>query len=84
MPERLFGVFLRPSPVPQPGRTDTAALPTPSLPMYFIHSFEQPFCTNPRCRCQSQRQEVIKLFVQLIEGKLLLEQAQPLLAERTV
>jgi hypothetical protein len=49
--------------------------PVPSIPMYYFHSFEQPFCTNPLCQCQLNRQAVIKLFVQIIEGKLELEQA---------
>lgn len=82
MHEHLFGVSLHPSPAPQ--RTDTVAPPTPSIPVYYVHSFEQPFCNNPLCLCQVQRREVVKLFVQLVEGKLLLEQAQSLLTERTV
>ena len=49
--------------------------PRSSIPVVYFHSFEQPFCANPLCRCQLNRQAVIKLFVQIIEGKLELEQA---------
>lgn len=84
MSEHLFGVSLRPSPVPKHCRTDTATPTTPSLPVYVIHSFEQPFCPHPLCQCQAYKQEAGKLFVQIVEGKLLLEQAQGLLAGRTV
>ena len=56
----------------------------PSLPVHVIHSFEQPFCHHPRCHCQARRQEAEKLFVQIVEGKLLLTQAQSLLAVRRV
>lgn len=49
-----------------------------SIPMYYFHSFEQPFCTNSLCRCQLNRQTVIRLFVQIIEGKLELEKASNL------
>lgn len=54
------------------------------LPIYYIHSFEQPFCSNPLCLCQLHRRETVKLFVQLVEGKLLLEHAQSFAAERAV
>jgi hypothetical protein len=57
--------------------------PVPSIPIYYIHSLEQPFCTNPLCQCQSNRQAAIKLFVQIVEGKLELEKAADLI-ERTV
>ena len=58
--------------------------PGSSMPMYYLHSFEQPFCANPLCLCQLHKGETVQVFTHLIEGKLLLEQAQPLLAERTV
>ena len=63
---------------------DLVKLSDSPIPVYYIHSFEQPFCDNPLCFCQLQRQETVKLFVQVIEGKLLLEHAQSLLAERMV
>ena len=55
--------------------TDDAVSRDLVVPIFYIHSFEQPFCTDPMCYCQLHRQAVIKLFVQIIEGKLELEQA---------
>ena len=57
--------------------------PVAPIPMYYFHSFEQPFCTNLLCHCQRNRQAVVKLFVQIIEGKLELEKASEL-SGRTV
>jgi hypothetical protein len=57
--------------------------PISPIPIYYIHSFEQPFCKNQCCPCQLNRQATIKLFTQIIEGKLALEKAADL-SERTV
>lgn len=80
MPEHLFGVLLRQYPVPQQRVTDTVA-PIPCVPVYFIHSFEQPFCPDTHCKCQAHRQEVVALFVTIIEGQVELEPAAALFAE---
>ena len=55
----------------------------PSIPVYYIHSFEQPFCRNTLCPCQLNRQGTIQLFTQIIEGKVELEKASDL-SGRTV
>ena len=81
MPEHLFGVSLRPYPVPHQRLTDTVAPPTSSVPVYFIHSFEQPFCADARCTCHAQQQEAMRLFVTIIEGHVQLEQAAALRIE---
>jgi hypothetical protein len=81
MPEHLFGVSLRPCAVTRQGVTDTAAPPTSCVPSYYIHSFEQPFCADARCACHTQQQEVVRLFVTIIEGRMQLEPAAALLAE---
>jgi hypothetical protein len=78
MPETLFGVSLRQYPVPQQVVTDTV-IPILVVPVYFIHSFEQPFCTEASCTCQRHRQEVVKLFVQIIEGHVELKQTATLI-----
>ena len=58
---------------------------SPSMPpVYYIHSFERPFCNNPLCLCQLRQKETVKLFVGLVEGKLELAKADTLLSERTV
>lgn len=62
---------------------DYSVLAVPVVPIYFIHSFEQPFCINPLCPCQQHKPAVLLLFTQLIEGKLELEKAADL-SERTV
>jgi hypothetical protein len=45
------------------------------------HSFEQPFCADIRCTCQAHRQEVVRLFVTILEGRTELEPAAALLTE---
>ena len=65
------------------GSNQLSLSPT-SPPVYYIHSFEQPFCNDPLCLCQMRQREIVKLFVQLIEGKLELAKAQDLLPERVV
>lgn len=80
MPESLFGVALHLLAVPQQSVMDTAAPATSPVPVYYFHSFGQPFCANVGCPCQAHQQEVVKLFVLLIEGRLDLEPAATLLA----
>ena len=79
MPDHLFDVSLRQYPVSLERVTDTVA-PIPSVPLYFIHSFEQPFCADACCTCHAQQQEVLQLFVKIIEGYVELEPATALLA----
>ena len=50
--------------------------PWKPLPVFYIHSFEKPFCENPLCTCQWHRKEVHQLFVQIVEGKFELEKAK--------
>ena len=57
-----------------PRRTDTANPDLP-VPLYFFHSFEQPFCQNPRCKCQWQQQEVRRLLGSIAEGVMTLREA---------
>ena len=49
--------------------------PCSSVPVLYIHSFEQPFCHNQCCLCQRTKQQATGLFVQIIEGKLELDYA---------
>lgn len=79
MTEYLFGVSLRASSVLRQGCTDTVASPALPIPVYFIHSFEQPFCHRATCPCHTCQQEVVKLFVSIIEGQVELEPAAALL-----
>jgi hypothetical protein len=82
MPGSLFGVSLHVLAVPRQNVTDTAAPSTSPVPVYYFHSFDQPFCANVHCPCQGHRQAVGRLFVSLIEGRLDLEPVAALLTER--
>jgi hypothetical protein len=73
MPENLFDVSRTEYSLPQAVITDTVTS-IPTIPMYFIHSFEQPFCADATCQCSTQRQEVVRLFVQIVEGHFELDQ----------
>ena len=61
--------------------TDTAT-PRQQIPVYYIHSFEQPFCEVATCKCQKQRQEISRLFIKIVEGKFELEKAAYLIADK--
>lgn len=80
MPENPFDFSLSKYLVPQQKVTDTVT-PIPLLPVYFIHSFEQPFCADVRCTCRAHQREVVTLFVKIIEGHVQLEPAATLLVE---
>lgn len=58
--------------------------PSTTIPVYFIHSFERPFCHNPLCPCQLQKLDITGLFIQIVEGKLELEKAENLVSGRAV
>jgi hypothetical protein len=79
MPESLFGVSLHPLAVSQQSVTDTAAPAISSIPVYVIHSFDQPFCQTATCPCHTYQQEVVRLLVSIIEGRVELEPAAALL-----
>ena len=63
--------------------SNPAPATVPGVPIFYIHSFEQPFCTNPLCPCQQHKPAALLLFTQIIEGKLELEKAVSL-SERIV
>jgi hypothetical protein len=54
--------------------TDTASPHTP-IPMYFIHSLDQPFCRDHTCKCHWQQQQVKRLLENIVEGDMTLRQA---------
>jgi hypothetical protein len=78
MPDNLFGVSFSTYPSPQQVITDTV-IPIPPVPVYVIHSFEQPFCQEGACSCHAHRQEVVRWFVKIVEGQVALEPAAHLL-----
>ena len=78
MLEYLFGISLPTHPVSQKAITGTGDF-IPAVPVYFIHSFEQPFCQKVTCLCHTHQQEVVRWFVSIIEGRVDLEPAAALL-----
>ncbi len=83
MPDNLCNDSLTEYPFSRQGVTDTVT-PIPTVPVYFIHSFEQPFCADRTCQCYAQRQEVVRLFVKIVEGHFELEQVAHFLDDRNV
>jgi len=61
--------------------TDTAS-PKQSIPVYYIHSLNQPFCPNPSCKCHGQQQEVKRLLGNIVDGTMTLREAAELLDEK--
>ena len=60
-----------------PHETDTATPHTP-IPIYYIHTLIQPFCSNSFCICQRREKSMVRLLRGLIEGMLLLLEAAAL------
>ena len=54
--------------------TDTAT-PQKPIPIYFVHSLEQPFCRNTECECHRQQREVAKLLGLINDGIMTLREA---------
>lgn len=59
------------------GSTDTAH-PHPTIPIYFIHSIAQPFCHRPGCWCQTSQKAVTRLFSQIDNREMTLQEAATL------
>ena len=73
-----FHVPLTDYPPLMPYVTDTAR-PQQSIPVYYFHSFEQPFCNDPACQCHWKQQEVRRLLASIIQGELTLKEAANLI-----
>jgi hypothetical protein len=61
--------------------TDTAH-PQPLIPIFYIHDFPTPFCTNPLCFCQRSKHDATRLFGEIEKGTFFLLNAAPLMDER--
>ena len=53
--------------------TDTST-PQAAVPIFLIHSLAQPFCDQPGCLCQQQRQQIAALLVRIASGALTFRQ----------
>lgn len=61
---------------------DSTAHPQPLIPIYYIHDFPTPYCTNPACFCQRSKQDAVKLFGNIAQGSFFLLEAASLMDER--
>src|SRR6266851_1839440 len=61
---------------------DSTAHPQPLIPIYYIHDFPTPFCTNPGCFCQASKQDAVRLFGNIAQGSFFLLEATSLMDER--
>ena len=75
-----FRLPLTEYPLLSPAVTDTAH-PEKPIPVYYFHSFEQPFCRDPTCTCHWKQQEVRRLLGSILEGELSLKEAADLIDE---
>ena len=75
-----FHLLLTEYPLLPPLVTDTA-YPLARIPVYSVHSLEQPFCRDLKCQCHSRQQEVARLLGSMLEGNLTLREAANLLDE---
>ena len=48
--------------------TDTSA-PCTTVPVFLIHSLENPFCANPHCVCQAERASKNALLFSIRRGE---------------
>jgi hypothetical protein len=71
-------------PLQEANVTDTARPRVSIIPIYYIHSFEQPFCADTSCPCQRRKQEAVRMLVKIIEGYVELEQAATLMDNKKV
>jgi len=77
-----FDLPLSDFPKLKPTVTDTAS-PQQRIPVYYIHSLNQPFCPDPACKCHRQQQEVKKLLHSIVDGILTLREAADLIDDDT-
>jgi hypothetical protein len=54
--------------------TDTAH-PQASVPIYFIHTMQQPFCARPGCWCQAEQARIGQLLASLKNNELCVAEA---------
>ena len=73
-----FHLPLTEYPLLTPLVTDTA-YPQQSIPVYYFHSFEHPFCKDTNCKCHWKQQEVARLLGSILEGELSLREAANLI-----
>jgi hypothetical protein len=54
--------------------TDTNQ-PRSNVPIFFVHSPEQPFCSNPLCACHQNQTHIAQLVAAIQQGEMTLKEA---------
>lgn len=65
------------------GEADTAH-PIQTIPVYYFHSFDQPFCGEEQCKCHWKQQDAWRLLMKVVEGHVTLEQAADLIDDERI
>jgi hypothetical protein len=60
--------------------TDTQT-PQGGVPLLFVHSMQEPFCSDPLCLCQRHRTLTQALLTLIAQGSIRLESATRLLSD---
>jgi hypothetical protein len=63
--------------------TDTAH-PQDIVPIYLMHSFENPFCPIPSCWCHTDQEKIAALLEHIKNGVMTLQEAALFADGRTV
>lgn len=63
--------------------TDTSS-PQDIVPIYFMHSMDNPFCPIPGCWCHRNQKEIAKLLEHIEQGEMTLREAADFAEGRTV
>jgi hypothetical protein len=54
--------------------TDTAT-PQKPIPIFYIHSLEQPYCRDKNCECHRGQREIANLLRLITDGIMTLQEA---------
>jgi len=54
--------------------TDTST-PRSAVPIFFVHSPEQPFCSNTLCACHQNQTHIARLVAAIQQGEMTLKEA---------
>jgi hypothetical protein len=60
------------------------AAPQNVVPVYSIHTLENPFCPVPWCKCHDNQEEIAKLLQQVSDGMLTIREAADFADEKLV
>jgi hypothetical protein len=62
------------APLTIPFETDTST-PRSVVPIYFVHTPEQPFCSNTHCECHRDQAHIASLVAAIQQGEMTLREA---------